>query len=267
MKLNILFLLVGFLFATNLQAQVKEPERCTEEQIPISARSRHIEQVKSYLNTYYRELLFNVGDLMVQDQFIINNMQQGKASYMPEFILQPTSSMQYIEPHQYLLELNKVFSERDMDEIELVVDNISVRKEDFFLPDRVSCYVIATYDLTIKENEQVLLKRRCKAYCLFPNAMVYIEVKLMQVEPVKDIIAYAPQKKEEAKIQVTESKTGTANATESSVTTTSSKYDFVGKFDKSSGIAVIRHKGKYGFVKIDKTVIAEPVYDDVMNNG
>lgn len=205
---------------------------------------------------------------MVQDQFIINNMQQGKASYMPEFFLQTAPTTQYIEPRQYLQELDKTFSGRDMDKIELVVDNITVRKEDFFLPDRVSCYVIATYDLTIKEDEQVLLKRRCRAYCLFPNAMVYIEVKLMQVEPVEDIIAYVSPVKEDVQIQGTESKTETAgHTTQLNIIAAPDKYDFVGEFNKWSSIAVFRHNGKYGFTKKLRNgkclAFAEPVYEDL----
>ena len=187
MKRQVLFILFSLLLNIGCIAQTTQIKRCTEQQIPYSARNKYIKQAKQYLQSFYSQLLMNVGDLMVQEQFIENHMETGQARYKPEFLLTSTSNSHFLTPRQYMQELNKLFKNINIDDISIEASNILIDEREFFLPNIVSCYVIATYNLTIKNNEQVIAKRRCRAYCLFPNVMAYITVKLLQVEPIEEI--------------------------------------------------------------------------------
>ena len=196
MKRRIL-LLITFLciFSSVVLAQSGEMKRCTEEQLPLESRSNYIEQATEFLRTYYNQLMLNVGELVIQKEFVKKNMYSESNRYKPEFLFERSKDVNYLLPNQYLQELEKQFNGYDIDNIEITIDNVNINLKDFFLPNLISCYLIADYDLTFTYDSETLFKRRCRAYCLFPNAMAYINVKLMQVEPVKDVIAYNPQKK------------------------------------------------------------------------
>ena len=197
MKRKIL-LLITFLciFSPVALAQSGEIKRCTEEQLPLESRTDYIEQATEFLRSYYNQLMLNVGELIIQKEFVKKNMYSESQRYKPEFLFEGSKDVNYLLPNQYLQELEKQFNGYDIDNIEITIDNVNINLKDFFLPNLISCYLIADYDLTFTNDSENLFKRRCRAYCLFPNAMAYINVKLMQVEPVKDIIPYKPKSNE-----------------------------------------------------------------------
>ena len=174
-------------------AQNNVATRTTIEQLPYENRTDYIKQATNFLHMYYSQLLLNVDEIMIREEYIKANMSDNTQRYKPEFLLLPNNNINFLTPEQYLQELGKEFREYDTDKIEITVDNVNINQDDFFMPNIVKLYVIAEYDLTLSYEEKMLFKRRCRAYCLFPKAMVYINVKLMQVEPLKDLLTYTPE--------------------------------------------------------------------------
>jgi len=175
----------GFAQKSNIQV-------CSEQDIASSIRPKYRNQVELFLENYYAGLLFNVGDDVIKETFIEKNLIADTQRYKPEFLLKPRSHDQFLTPAQYLQELDKEFRYPwNRDNLSFEVSDIRIHK-DFYKKGMASCYLMADYNLTLKDGERILFKRKCRAYCLFPSAMAYIHVNLMQVEPVKDIIPYKP---------------------------------------------------------------------------
>ena len=195
----LLLILILTTVVSPVVAQTNKVQRCTEQQLPLDSRKKYIRQATEFLQNYYKQLLLNVDNTVIHQDFIEYIMLKGKMNYKPEFILQLNKDSRYLLPEQYLLELNKLFTGRNMENLEFSIDNIFIDQRDFFLPNLVSCFVEATYDITLMDGNDILFKRKCRAQCLFPNAISYIHIKLMLVEPIKDLIAYNPiNKRKEA---------------------------------------------------------------------
>lgn len=189
-------LLLTFLLLLPALAMAQKNRKCTEQDLPIKERKVFIRNAEEMLRTYYSQLPLAISDPMVQESFIEQFMTADATRYKPEFTYQIPSDGQYLKPDQYLLELDKTFEGKDADNLQFLADNIQIDTDDFYMNSLISCYLIASYDLTLTEGGTLRYKRRCKAYCLFPKASVSINVLLMQVEPVKDIVPWkAPQPK------------------------------------------------------------------------
>ena len=175
--------------AMNMMAQ-NALQICSEQDIALSLRPKYKKQAQQFLENFYDGLLLNYDDEIIKDTYIENNMQAESKRYKPEFQLSLNKNLQYLTPKQYLLELDKSFKSMDVENLSFSIENIQFQ-QDFYKLGMASCYLVMNYDLTLSENgNDILFKRHCKAYCLFPNAMAYMNILLMQVEPVKDIIAY-----------------------------------------------------------------------------
>ena len=172
------------LFFSCLNGYAENAKRCSSQDIPMNMRKDYIRQATDMLHTYYTQLPLNIGNLMVQNVFIERFMQPEKNSYMPEFLPQMKDSQNFLTASQYMQELNKVFAEKE-EECAFQIRDVSISPEDFFTANMVSCYVKATYKLDLLHKDERIATRECEAYCLFPRALVSIDVKLMQVQPVK----------------------------------------------------------------------------------
>lgn len=161
----------------------KNVRKCTEQDIPMGMRNEYIRHAEEMLVDYYSQLPLAIGDLMVQDVFTERFMLKDQPRYMPEFKPMLKDTDQYLTTDQYMSELDKVFGHVDRDEIAFWIEGITINPEDFYMPNMVSCYVTATYELVLTDEQGRLATRQCEAYCLFPRAMVSIDVKLMQVRP------------------------------------------------------------------------------------
>ena len=175
-------ILFALLFAC-LTGYAENAKRCSSQDIPMNMRKDYIRQATDMLHTYYTQLPLNIGNLMVQNVFVERFMQDGKNSYMPEFLPQMKDSQNFLSASQYMQELNKIFAEKE-EECSFQIRDVSISPEDFFTANMVSCYVKATYKLDILHKDERMATRECEAYCLFPRALVSIDVKLMQVQPV-----------------------------------------------------------------------------------
>lgn len=176
-------ILFALLFSC-LNGYAENAKRCSSQDIPMNMRKDYIRQATDMLHTYYTQLPLCIGDLMVQNVFVERFMQAEKNSYMPELLPQMKDSRNFLTASQYMQELNKVFADKE-EECSFQIRDISINPEDFFTANMVSCYVKATYKLDLLHKEERIATRECEAYCLFPRALVSIDVKLMQVQPVK----------------------------------------------------------------------------------
>lgn len=172
------------LFFSCLNGYAEKAKRCSSQDIPMNMRKDYIRQATDMLHTYYTQLPLNIGNLMVQNVFVERFMQDGKNSYMPEFLPQMKDSQNFLTASQYMQELNKVFAEKE-EECSFQIRDVSINPKDFFTANMVSCYVKAVYKLDLLHKDERIATRECEAYCLFPRALVSIDVKLMQVQPVK----------------------------------------------------------------------------------
>ena len=182
--LLLLSLSTGYIYSQKTNVQV-----CTENDIASNIRPKFRSQAEQFLRSYYSGLLFNVDNAVIKDSYIERNMLYDKQNYKPEFIFTTPKQLQFLTPAQYMMELDKNFQKYDTDLLTFEIEKVSV-SEDIYKRDMSSVYVVVEYNLLLKEEERILMNRRCRAYCLFPNALVYVEVKLMQVEPLQDIITY-----------------------------------------------------------------------------
>ena len=172
------------LFFSYLNGYAENAKRCSEQDIPMNMRKDYIRQATDMLHTYYTQLPLNIGNLMVQNVFVERFMQDGKNSYMPEFLPRMKDSQNFLSASQYMQELDKVFAEKE-EECSFQIRDVSINPKDFFTANMVSCYVKAVYKLDLLHKNERIATRECEAYCLFPRALVSIDVKLMQVQPVK----------------------------------------------------------------------------------
>lgn len=186
MRMKRFFLIVLCAFCVGIgmtAAQNAQVRKCTPQDLPMEARDAYMENVKRLVQTYYDQLLFNVGEPMVQESFTESYMVADAQRYMPEFV-QNTGNLQFLTPAQYMQELEKTFNNVDIDGLEWVVENLDMDKEDFYMLNLMSCYAVVQYDLSLRQGEETLFTRKCEAYCLFPKAAVSIKVKMMQINPL-----------------------------------------------------------------------------------
>jgi len=175
----------------SINAQSSSVRVCTEEEIPASQRKRFLKVAGNFLENYYNNLFLNINDEIVQESFINNNMLKDTQRYKPEFPLNIPRQSQYLMPTQYLQELSKQFKNDNFEEWTLEVTDITF-DEAFKATNNLDCFVTAHYTLTLNNRENKLYSRLCTALCYWSQSRMYDQVRLMQVEPVKDIIAYQP---------------------------------------------------------------------------
>lgn len=185
-----IFLLTTLLLLSSLGFARQTTRKCTEQDLPMKERQVFIRNAEDLLRTYYARLPLAIEDPMIQESFVEQFMMDGETRYKPEFTRQLPDESQHLTTGQYIMELDKEFAESDSENILFIIDNIRIDAEDFYMNSLISCYIIANYDLTLTDGGTMQYKRQCRAYCLFPKASVSIHVKLMQIEPVKDIVPW-----------------------------------------------------------------------------
>ena len=179
----------------SINAQSSSVRVCTEEEIPASKRKRFLKVAENFLENYYNNLFLNINDDIVQESFINNYMVNGTQRYKPEFTLNIPGQSQYLMPEQYLQELSNQFKTENFEEWMLEVKDITFDK-DFKATNNLDCFVTAHYTLTLNNGENKLYSRSCTALCYWSQSRMYDQVRLMQVEPVKDIITNQPETKD-----------------------------------------------------------------------
>lgn len=164
------------------------PRACTEEDVSVSVRDRYFKQVENFLDNYYM-LALEVDDKDMTEDFVANFCHNAVAKNFLNEFMKSSNKSEYFSPFQYLMEYNKAFQPFNRDELNFTLENFSHEKDMYMLSIR-SCYTISDYDLTLYYGGNVIFKSRCRAVCVFPKASSYLTVKLMQVEPVSNVVHF-----------------------------------------------------------------------------
>ena len=138
-------------------------------------------------DTYYGMLLEAVESTEAHSEFIALLMQEDEVKYMPEFV-SDYSAQRYMDPTQYFGCLHRTFSAYNPNDLMFSVENMLIY-DDFYRYGLRGCYIRAEYDLEIKWRDKTLSKKRCRMYCLFPNSGTKKIIKVMQLEPIKDLMS------------------------------------------------------------------------------
>lgn len=173
-----LFPFVGHSFA---QQQKYETLQVMNEE-----RQEYQNEVQHFItHTYYDMLVEAIATTEVHNSFINYLMQEDVVKYMPEFV-SDYADKRYMSPAQYFGCLHRAFSAYNSDALKFSINNMQI-DNDFYSYGLRGCFIRAEYDLEIKYQNEILSRKRCRMYCLFPNRSSKNIIKVMQLEPVKDL--------------------------------------------------------------------------------
>ncbi|MBR5824962.1 MAG: hypothetical protein IKY67_12585 [Paludibacteraceae bacterium] len=184
---RILYILLLMLFDVSLcMAQSFKVRECTEDEIPSSKRADYYKEARRIIENHYMLLLESVGDSDNREVIIEQMISDKRASKLKtEFLLTQDNNLSFCSPQQYFTKFEYIYKDL-VDKVNFKVDNFKDGK--IMMNSLVSCYIPVDYDLTLMNGDQILFKRQCRMYCLFPKATASKLVKVMQVEPIKNII-------------------------------------------------------------------------------
>ena len=186
---RILLLLLLLLFNVSLMmAQSFTIRECFESEIPSSRRAKYYEEAHQVVQDFYMLLLESVGNTDNRDVIIDQLINDSHAATLKtDFLLTQDHNLSFCNPLQYFTKFESIYKDL-VEKVEFVVDNFKDGK--IMMNSLVSCYIPVEYDLTLMEGDKTLFKRRCRMHCLFPKVSADKLVKVMQVEPVKEIVPY-----------------------------------------------------------------------------
>ena len=173
-----LFPFVGHSFAQ--QQKYETLQVMNEERQEYQNEGQHF-----ITHTYYDMLVEAIATTEVHNSFINYLMQEDVVKYMPEFV-SDYADKRYMSPAQYFGCLHRAFSAYNSDALKFSINNMQI-DNDFYSYGLRGCFIRAEYDLEIKYQNEILSRKRCRMYCLFPNRSSKNIIKVMQLEPVKDL--------------------------------------------------------------------------------
>ena len=171
-------------------AQDVSPWEDVYYKLPKNERDEFYKCARYFLeNTFYTQMTLAIEEGMEFRTYFIEDIFGDKNDadaprFQPEF-LPESGKHRFLTPKSYLQILSNAFNESD--NIEFVISNIKEDKYVHGYNSLTSCFTQLEYDLEIKRQEETLLKRRCRMYCLFPKVDYKREIRLMQIEPLEDI--------------------------------------------------------------------------------
>ena len=174
-------------------AQSFTVRECYESEIPSVKRSEYYKEAHRIIENHYMLLLESVGDAENRDviiELMISDKRTG--ALKTEFLLTQDNNLSFCSPQQYYTRFEYIYKDL-VDKVNFKVDNFKDGK--IMMNSLISCFIPVEYDLALMEGDKMLFKRRCRMHCLFPRATASKLVKVMQVEPVKDIVSYKPAEK------------------------------------------------------------------------
>ena len=186
---NLIFLLAILLTAFNSTITAQQVTILSNTEIPANVRDQYRKYATRQLENYYSALLFIVDNEVIKENFKENFFSGASSRYQPEFKKKKSSTDMHLLPESYMMELCKEYSKEESEACTFTVSDITY-DEKFYAPDRVSCYIIASYNLSLEHEGKKLFTRECKAYCHFPSAMDFTNVKFLQIEPIRDLKTY-----------------------------------------------------------------------------
>ena len=161
---------------------------CFESEIPSAKRAEYYKEAHRIIENHYMLLLESIGDAENRD-VIIEQMISDKrtVALKTEFLLTQDNNLSFCNPQQYYTRFEYIYKDL-VDKVNFKVDNFKDGK--IMMNSLISCFIPVEYDLALMEGDKMLFKRRCRMHCLFPRATASKLVKVMQVEPVRDIVSY-----------------------------------------------------------------------------
>lgn len=137
-----------------------------------------------------------IGRDAYREDFLKNNLVAESRTFTPEFLFRTKGQETLCDAEQYLLELQKEFAGLHTETLEFEVSDVNC-SDRFYQPNDFSCYTIVDYTLSIVLDGKTQAQRRCRAYCLFPTAVVFTSCKLWQVQPLREgtVGTFSPVKK------------------------------------------------------------------------
>ena len=188
MKRLLFILLFSLLSVSLILAQSFTIRECFESEIPSSRRAKYYEEAHQVVQDFYMLLLESVGNTDNRDVIIDQLINDSHAATLKtDFLLTQDHNLSFCNPLQYFTKFESIYKDL-VEKVEFVVDNFKDGK--IMMNSLVSCYIPVDYDLTLMEGDKTLFKRRCRMHCLFPKVSADKLVKVMQVEPVKEIVPY-----------------------------------------------------------------------------
>ena len=183
----VILCLWGFMAEGRAQTSLRE----LIDKMSDSDRKEYFENAKHYIETtYYNQLFATFFDCSTHSYVVEDLMAEDVAQCKPE-ILWKGGECRFLSPMEYMYCLNREYRELNADELEFTVNNINFSPE--ILPYSVSGFrVWADYDLEVRYQSRVLLKHRCRMYCLFPQYFVKTRIRMLQVEPLSDFAEDQP---------------------------------------------------------------------------
>ena len=168
-------------------AQDFQVRECSESEIPSIRRTKYYDEAHRVVQDFYMLLLESVGNTDNRDVVIEQLINDKQATTLKtDFLLTQDQNLSFCSPMQYFTKFEAMYKDM-VEEVEFLVDNFTDGK--IMMNSLVSCYIPVEYDLTLTKGDEILFKRRCRMYCLFPKVSADKFVKIMQIEPVKDILA------------------------------------------------------------------------------
>lgn len=203
MKRLLFILLFSLLSVSLILAQSFTIRECFESEIPSSRRAKYYEEAHQVVQDFYMLLLESVGNTDNRDVIIDQLINDSHAATLKtDFLLTQDHNLSFCNPLQYFTKFESIYKDL-VEKVEFVVDNFKDGK--IMMNSLVSCYIPVEYDLTLMEGDKPLFKRRCRMHCLFPKVSADKLVKVMQVEPVKEIVPYQIDMVLQSENKVTES--------------------------------------------------------------
>lgn len=183
----VILCLWGFVAGVRAQTSLQE----LIDKMSDSDRKEYFDNARNYIEyTYYNQLFATLSNRDAYAYVVEDLMAESNVQCKPE-ILWKGGERRYLSPMEYMYCLNREYRELNTDELEFTVSNINFSPE--IRPYSVSGFrVWADYDLEVRYQNCTLLKRRCRMYCLFPKYYVATRVRLLQVEPLKDLAMPQP---------------------------------------------------------------------------
>ena len=183
----VILCLWGFVVGIRAQTSLQE----LIDKMSDSDRKEYFDNARNYIeNTYYNQLFATLSNRDAYAYVVEDLMAERDVQCKPE-ILCKGDEQRYLTPMEYMYCLGREFRDLNTDELEFEVSNIDFSPD--ILPySTLSLRVWADYDLEVRYQNRTLLKRRCRMYCLFPRYHVVTRVRLLQVEPLKDLVAPQP---------------------------------------------------------------------------
>lgn len=167
MKIILLFcLLVSGCYTTSAQNICGGPGSLPPE-FDIADINKYIHVTKKFIRDYYDNLILVVGEESPKEVFAKINMAFGTDNYVLEFLPVIKDTLQRYSAKEYMDELDKAFLDKDRKKLDFKVNEIYIQNYTI-TPDE--CTLIVYYRLTLKDDQDIVFTRNCRARCRIDSA-------------------------------------------------------------------------------------------------